>query len=95
MYSAVTSVPAVEPQVTGRVPSGVVGIEVDEYPLNQPVADLEYVAPPSGAPFRDAGAPWPVAVLTVAGSLGDDDVAPEDGAWSCFLSAASGDQEAV
>src|SRR3954470_7972592 len=65
----------VEPGVAGGVLAGVVGVEVDEAALDEEVADLEHVAPASGAPVRHAGPPRAVLVLAVAGALGDDRVA--------------------
>src|SRR5712671_2284260 len=63
-----------QPGIPCCVASGIVGVQVDEAPLDQKVSDLEDVAPPAGAPFRHAGAPGPVRVLPVAGALHDEDV---------------------
>src|SRR3954467_8953889 len=65
-----------QPWVAALVASRVVGVEVDEAALDLEVADLEDVAPASGAPFWDARAPRAVLVLAVRGPLGDDRVAP-------------------
>src|SRR6185437_12797804 len=62
-----------------RVPLGVLGrivrVQVDEAPLDLPVADFEHVAPPAGRPLGYPGPPGAVAVLAVAGALADHHVA--------------------
>src|ERR1700761_9354723 len=63
-----------EPRVPRGVPASVVGVEVDEAPLNQPVTDLEDVAPAAGAPLGDSCAPRTILVLAVARALGDHQV---------------------
>jgi hypothetical protein len=65
----------VQPRVPRRILSGIVWIEVDEAAVNQPVADLEHIAPAAGAPLGIAGAPGPVRVLAVARSLAHDLIA--------------------
>src|SRR5260370_2989470 len=60
-----------QPGIPCCIVSGVVGVQVDEAPLDQEVPDLEDVAPPAGAPFRHAGPPGPVLVLPVACALHD------------------------
>src|ERR1700733_2317510 len=67
-----------EPRIPSRVLAGVVGIQVDEAALDLPVADLEHVAPPPGAPLRHASAPGAILVLAVAGPLTDHDVAARE-----------------
>src|SRR5262249_38543720 len=67
-----------EPGIALGVLRGVVGIEIDEHALDLPVADLEDIAPAAGGPVGDAGAPGAVAVLAVAGSLADDEVAARE-----------------
>src|ERR1700739_1377914 len=61
---------SLEPRVPGGVPASVVGGEGDEAPLDQPVTDLEDVAPAAGAPLGDSCAPRTVLVLAVARALG-------------------------
>src|SRR5215469_2302313 len=63
--------PGVALGVLGRV----IGVEVDEAPLDLPVANLEDVAPAPGAPLRHAGPPWAVLVLAVARALARHEVA--------------------
>src|SRR5260370_35279561 len=65
-----------QPGIPCCIVSGVVGVQVDEAPLDQEVPDLEDVAPPAGAPFRHAGPPGPVLVLPVAGALHAEAVLP-------------------
>src|SRR6266436_3505844 len=63
-----------QPGIPCCVTPGVVGVQVNEAPLDQKVPDLEDVAPPASAPFRHAGPPGPVLVLPVAGALHDENV---------------------
>src|SRR5690348_9894075 len=58
-----------EPGIALGVLGRVVRIQVDETPLDLPVADLEHVAPPAGRPLGHPGPPGAVAVLAVAGAL--------------------------
>src|SRR5262245_20106702 len=67
-----------EPRVARSVLTRVIWIQVDEAALDQPVADLEYVAPPAGAPFRYPRAPGAIAVLAMAGALAYDRVATRE-----------------
>src|SRR5947209_7898789 len=64
-----------EPRVALGVLGRVVRIQVDEAPLDQPVADLEHVAPPARRPFRHPGPPRAVPVPAVAGALAHHHVA--------------------
>src|ERR1700759_2755712 len=63
-----------QPRVAVPVLAGVGGGGGDEEALDLPIADLEHVAPASGAPLRDAGAPGAVLMLAVAGALAHDGV---------------------
>src|SRR5580704_1114721 len=67
-----------QPRIPRRVLSGVVGIEIDEAPLNLPVANLEHVAPAPGAVLRRTGAPRPVAMLTLTGAFAHHEVAARE-----------------
>src|SRR5271165_1998303 len=64
----------VEPGISRRVFSGVVGVEIDEDPLNPPIADLKDIAPAAGSMIGNAGAPGTVAVLAVARPFRDEDI---------------------
>src|SRR6516165_12807489 len=73
--AAIRALPlGLEPRVPGGVPASVIGVEVDEAPLDQPVTDLEDVAPATGAPLWDSCAPRTVLVLAVARALGDHQI---------------------
>src|SRR5262245_10396014 len=69
------ALPVLEPRVAPGVLPGVIGVEVDEDPLDEEVADLEHVAPAAGAPLGHPGPPGTVAVLAMAGALAHQDVA--------------------
>src|ERR1700693_345410 len=64
----------VEPGISRRVFSGVVGVEIDKDPLNLPIADLKDIAPAAGAMIGNASAPGTVAMLTVARPFRDEDI---------------------
>src|SRR5580700_11513036 len=63
-----------EPRVPGGVPAGVVRVEVNEAPLDQPVTDLKDIAPTAGARFGDSRAPRTVLMLAVARALDDQQI---------------------
>src|ERR1700733_291149 len=63
-----------EPRVPGGVLAGVVRVEVNEAPLDQPVTDLKDVAPAASARFGDSRAPRTVLMLAVARALDDQQI---------------------
>src|ERR1700722_15967968 len=64
----------IEPGVARGVFARVIRVEIDEAPLDLPVANFEHVAPASGAMLRNVGPPLPVPVLAVTCSLANDHV---------------------
>src|ERR1700712_3841812 len=64
-----------DPRISGGVLARIVRVEVDEAALDQPVADLEHIAPAAGAPLGHPGAPRPIGMLAVARSPADQQVA--------------------
>ena len=63
--SVVTRLFLVEPGIARRVLARVVGVEIDEAPVDLPISDFEDVAPATGSVLRNVGAPRPIAVLAV------------------------------
>src|SRR5882672_48811 len=63
-----------KPRIARRVLAGVIGVEIDEAALDQPVANLEHVAPAPRAPRGHIGAPRAVAMFAVARALADDKI---------------------
>jgi hypothetical protein len=43
--------PITQPRIASDILAGVVGIEIDETPLDEPVANLEHIAPTYVSPF--------------------------------------------
>src|ERR1700681_4082043 len=74
LRSSTARLAAVQPGVAGGVLARVVRVEIDEAPLDLPVADLEYVTPAPGRRLGNAGPPRAVLVLSVAGPLADEHV---------------------
>src|SRR5579864_6910551 len=64
-----------EPWIAGGILCGIVRIQVDEAALDQPVANLEHVAPSARGPFRAAGAPGPIHMFAMARSFAHHQVA--------------------
>ena len=64
----------VEPGIVRRVFARVVGVEIDEAPVDVPIADFEHVAPATGSVLRNVGTPRPIAVLAVTRPLTGDEV---------------------
>src|SRR5262245_29848018 len=63
-----------EPGIPLGVARRVVGVEIDEAPLDQEIANLEHVAPATCLPFVDTGAPLAIPVDTVARALAGEGV---------------------
>src|ERR1700733_13606444 len=61
-----------DPGITLRILARVIRIQINEAALDQPVADLEHVAPAARPPIRIARAPLAVHVLAMAGALAHD-----------------------
>jgi hypothetical protein len=59
--------PVLQPRVPRRIFTGIVRIEADEAAVNQPVADLEHIAPPARAPFGIAGASFSKIAFAISG----------------------------
>ena len=73
-----------EPGIARRVFARVVGVEIDEAPVDLPVSDFEHVAPATGSVLRNVRTPRPIAVPAVTRPLTNDEVlesAKNDGQW--------------
>ena len=64
-----------QPGVARCVLACVVRVQVDEAALDQPITNLEHVAPTACARFRHTRAPRAVAMFAMAGAFTDDEVA--------------------
>ena len=74
----------VEPGIARRVFARIVGVEIDEAPVDLPISDFEDVAPTTGCVLRNVGTPRPIAVHAVTRPLTNDEVlesAKNDGQW--------------
>lgn len=58
-----------QPRVAADVLSGIIRIQIDEAMPDKTLADLEHVAPSTGAPLRLAGLPRPIGMLAMACAL--------------------------
>jgi len=64
----------VEPGIARRIFARVVGVEIDEAPVDLPITDFEDVAPATGSVLWNVSTPRPIAVLAVTRPLTDDEV---------------------
>src|ERR1700752_369552 len=71
---AATRLFLVEPGIARRVFARVVGVEIDEAPVDLPISDFEDVAPTTGSVLRNVGGPRPIAMLAVTRPLANDEV---------------------